>query len=471
MLRKKYRIHLIGIGGSGMSGIAEILLQLKFKVTGSDIKESEITKRLADLGTTIFIGHKKENIGEVDAIVFSSAIKDDNPEIIEARNRKIPLLHRAEMLFELMRMKRGIAVAGTHGKTTTTSILGLILTEAGYDPTVIVGGLVHSSGTNARLGRGEYIVVEADESDGSFMRLTPEIAVVTNIDNDHLDFYTDFKNIVTVFKDFINRIPFYGFSVVCYDDPHIREILPQINRRVITYGIDSDEADVKAFDIEEDSNGSNFKIRYKNKVVGKFRINVPGRQYLLNSLAAASVGLLLGIKDRVIEKSIKEYSGVKRRFQLAGDINGVKIIDDYGHHPTEIKFTAQSAKKLNPRRLIAVFQPHRFSRTYYLYKEFTEVLEDNFDLTMLMDIYPADETNIYSVSPFWIYREFKNKDKIILVKDFEEVCSRIKEIVKEGDIVLCLGAGSIAQLVPLIADTLRMSNCKLKIGNWGLQNE
>ncbi len=451
---KTEHIHFIGIGGSGMSGIAEILLNMGFKISGSDITESETVKRLKKLGAEISIGHSPENIKNPDVVVYSSAVKMDNPEIKRAKELKIPVISRAEMLAELMRLKRGIAVAGTHGKTTTSSLIGNIFYTAGLKPTTIIGGKVFNFGTNAVLGKGEYLICEADESDGSFLKLSPEIVIVTNIDDDHLDHYKTIKNLKNAFIEFIEKIPFYGFAVLCYDNPLLKQIIPDINKRVITYG-----ANQKAkwfFSNVEPQNGfTEFKVWHKEEYISTFKIPLKGIHNVYNSLAAIITALECGISVKKIKKGLAGFSGVERRLELKGDINGIKVYDDYGHHPTEIKATLSSINK-GRGRLFVIFQPHRYTRTKILYKKFGPVFV-NADFVYITEIYPASEKPIKGVTGRLIYNSVKKSGKknVFFFKNKIEAAEDVIKKVNSGDIILTLGAGDIKTLATYIVSKLK----------------
>jgi len=356
------KIHFVGIGGIGMSGIAEVLLNLGYKVSGSDLRRTEITDRLAGLGGEIFFGHARENISGADVVVISSAVKEDNPEVLEAKEFLIPVIPRAEMLAELMRMKYGIAIAGTHGKTTTTSMVATLLGHGGIDPTIVIGGRLNSIGTNARLGQGKFLVAEADESDGSFLKLSPTIAVVTNIDADHLDFYSGINEIKDTFVEFINKVPFFGLAVLCLDNGNVADIIPRVKKRFITYGL-SAQADFRALDVRLEGFTTSFVVQYRGDRLGEISFRLPGAHNVLNALAAVAVAMELDVPFSLIQEGFREFGGVGRRFQVKGDVGGIMVVDDYGHHPAEIRATLAAAKGGWDRRLVVVFQPHRFTRT------------------------------------------------------------------------------------------------------------
>jgi len=448
MFRTVRKIHFVGIGGIGMSGIAEILLDQGFKVSGSDKQLSEITERLEKLGAKIYEGHAPEHIEpDVDVVVYSSAVKMDNPEIQEAIRRKIPLIRRAEMLAELMRLKYGIGIAGTHGKTTTTSMIGLVLIEGGFDPTVIVGGVLRDlGGTNARLGHGNFIVVEADEFDKAFLQLTPTIAVITTLEPEHLECYGSIEELKSAFVAFANKIPFYGFVVLCLDEPMIQDIMPQIKKKMITYGL-STQADVRAIEPEFKERMSSYTLIYRGKNYGRIELKVPGIHNIKNSLAAIAVGMELGIDFEKIKRAIERFGGVYRRFEIRAQINGIIVVDDYAHHPTEIKAVLQAAKDGWKRRVIAVFQPHLYSRTRDFYQDFGRSFL-NADLCVLTDVYPAREEPIEGVSGELIAnsaRDFGHKG-VHYVPDKNQIPDYVLELVEPGDMVIFMGAGDITKI-------------------------
>lgn len=444
MYRGKIKnIHFIGIGGSGMSGIAEVLVNLGYNVSGSDIASGEKTDMLASIGATVFIGHRESNIKDAHCVVYSSAVPEDNPEIVAASELNIPIIPRAEMLAELMRMKYGIAIAGTHGKTTTTSIIGAVLAEGGIDPTIVTGGKLNSIGTNAKLGSGEFLVAEADESDGSFLKLSPVIGVVTNIDKEHMEHYGDMETVKAAYVEFMNKVPFYGCNIVCIDHPTIQSLLPLIKRRVITYGFSS-QADVYGEDIEGDGARTSFTLWVGDKSFGKVTVNIPGEHNVYNSLAAIAVAVELGIDIEDIKKALSEFSGVERRFQVKGISGDVIVVDDYGHHPVEIKAVLKAAKDGWKRRIVAVFQPHRYTRTEDLFEEFTTAFNDS-DKLILTDIYSAGEKEIKGVSAKKLYQAIKthgHKD-VSFVGRLDKVGRYLLENTKAGDIIITLGAGNV----------------------------
>ncbi|CUU03207.1 UDP-N-acetylmuramate--L-alanine ligase [Candidatus Thermokryptus mobilis] len=448
MFRSVKKIHFIGIGGIGMSGIAEILLDQGFGVTGSDKQLSEITERLEKLGAKIYEGHSPEHIEpDVDVVVYSSAIKMDNPEVQEAIRRKIPLIRRAEMLAELMRLKYGIGIAGTHGKTTTTSMVGLILIEGGFDPTVIVGGVLRDlGGTNARLGHGNFIVVEADEFDRSFLQLTPTIAVITTLEPEHLDCYGSVEELKNAFIDFANKVPFYGFVVLCLDEPMIQDIIPKIKKKIVTYGLNA-QADVQAIDPEFSGRKASYTLIYKGKDYGRINLQVPGIHNIKNSLAGIAVGMELGIEFEKIKKAVERFRGVYRRFEIRAEVNGIIVVDDYAHHPTEIRAVLQAAKDGWKRRVVAVFQPHLYSRTKDFYLDFGRSFF-NADVCVLTDVYPAREEPIEGVSGKLIAdaaRDFGHKD-VHYVPNKMKLADYVLGLVKSGDMVIFMGAGDITKI-------------------------
>ncbi|HEY6951055.1 MAG TPA: UDP-N-acetylmuramate--L-alanine ligase [Bacteroidota bacterium] len=440
------KIHFVGIGGIGMSGIAEILLDQGFKVSGSDRALSEVTDRLKKLGAVIYEGHKPEHVAsDVDSLVYSSAVVSDNPEVTEAQRRKIPIVRRAEMLAEVMRLKYGIGIAGTHGKTTTTSMISLILMEGGLDPTVIVGGKLSGlGGTNARLGKGDFIVVEADEFDRSFLSITPTIAVLTTLETDHLDCYRDLEDIKGAFIQFANKVPFYGFVVLCLDEPALQDIMPKMSKKkILTYGLNP-QADIQAVDIHHKNNSSLFTVVKNGVDLGSVTLLVPGKHNVQNALAAITVGLELGIPFAKIKSGIEKFSGVFRRWELKGEVDGISVYDDYAHHPTECRATLSGAKAGWRRRVVCVFQPHLFTRTRDFYEDFGKAFLLS-DVLVVTDIYPAREEPIQGVSGELIAnaaKQFGHKD-VNYVPDKTKVPALLQKIVKKGDIVITMGAGDI----------------------------
>ncbi|MDR2436618.1 MAG: UDP-N-acetylmuramate--L-alanine ligase [Endomicrobium sp.] len=439
MFRENQKIHFVGIGGSGMSGIAEVLINLGHKVSGSDLKKTDITEHLKSIGAIIYIGHKEKNIKDVNVVVISTAVSKDNPEVGTALKKKIPIIARVEMLAELARLKYAITIAGTHGKTTTTSLTSLVLDEGGFDPTIVIGGRLKNLKTSARLGKGDFIVAEADESDGSFLKLFPVITVVTNIDNDHLDYYGSMKNLKDAFIKHINSVPFYGAAVICLDNKIIKEIIPKINRKYITYGF-TGNPDIKASNVKVQKECTSFDVIYKGKNIGNVCIKIPGRHNILNSLAAIGVGLKLDIPFSLTAKAINKFSGVGRRIEIKGEKNGVLIIDDYGHHPTEVVTTIKAIKSFWPkRRLIVLFQPHRYTRTQNLFEEFGKSFRDA-DVIKILDIYSAGEKPIKGVSSNLILKSLKKNKRDA---DHFSDLTTLSSMLSEGDIVLTLGAGDV----------------------------
>jgi UDP-N-acetylmuramate--alanine ligase len=440
------KIHFIGIGGIGMSGLAEILINQGFKVSGSDLALSEVTDHLQDLGAEIHKGHNSENLHDVDLVVYSSAVNLENPEVKEARNRKIPTIKRAEMLAETMRMKHGIGIAGTHGKTTTTSMVGLVLTEGGIDPTIIVGGKLSGlGGTNARLGNGDYIVVEADEFDRTFLQLTPSIAAITTLEQEHLDTYKDLDDIKSAFVQFANKVPFYGFVVLCLDEPALQDIIPSINKTIITYGV-SPQADVRAVDISFENNKSSYTVIYMGEELGKINLNIPGLHYVKNSLVAVAIAKKMGIDFKDIKLALSNFTGVYRRFETKYN-NKILVVDDYAHHPTETTATLLGIRSGWKRRLIAVFQPHLYSRTRDFYAEFGRSFL-NSDIFICTDVYPAREQPIEGVTGKLIAdaaKDFGHKN-VIYEEDKNKIPALLKKLVKDDDIIITMGAGDIWKL-------------------------
>ena len=444
--RNFQRIHMVGIGGIGMSGIAEVLLTLGYSVSGSDTKLSTITERLQDLGATIYEGHKAENVAGAHVVVISSAVKPGNPEVTEAHKRKIPVIPRAEMLAELMRLKYGVAVAGAHGKTTTTSMVASILAAAHLDPTFVVGGRVNQAGTTARVGRGEYFVVEADESDRSFLMFDPVVAVVTTIDREHLDQYSSLEDIQAAFLQFVNRVPFYGAAILCLDEPNVQAIIPNVKRPIITYGTSS-QADLVISDIQLHGLSSEFRLTYKGDDLGLFHLpHPPGIHNVRNAAAAAAVALYLNVPGDLIREGLAKFAGVGRRFDVKGSINDITVVDDYGHHPAEIRATLEAARGCKFNRLLVLFQPHRYSRTQHLWDEFSRSFNQA-DLLVLIDIYAASEAPIAGISSEALansLREAGHKN----VHYYRSMQAAIEFILREarpGDAILTIGAGNVSR--------------------------
>jgi len=458
MKHKVKNIHFVGIGGSGMSGIAEVLLNLGFSVSGSDLAVNATTKRLVDFGATVYQGHVSENLGDADVVVVSSAVNEANPEIKAARAKSIPVVPRALMLAELMRFRQGIAVAGTHGKTTTTSLIASILAEAGMDPTFVIGGKLEAANANAKLGTGEYIVAEADESDASFLHLTPVMAVVTNIDQDHMDTYEhNFDKLKSAFVEFLQHLPFWGMAVVCVDDANIREILPRVTKPVMTYGF-SEEAKVRAINVRADDGKMHFSVQRINGVITEFDVtlNLPGNHYVLNALAAIAIASELNVPDEAIIKALKEFKGVGRRFERYGEISvsassgkgTFTLIDDYGHHPVEMQAVIAAARAAFPnRRLVMAFQPHRYTRTRDCFEDFVRVLSSA-DVVLLTEVYAAGEQPIIAADTRSLIRAIRVAGKVepIFVETTDALPEAILSIAQPNDVVIVMGAGSIGQV-------------------------
>jgi UDP-N-acetylmuramate--alanine ligase len=447
MYQKSYHIHFVGIGGIGMSGIAELLLNLGYTVSGSDLQASELTARLARLGGTVFRGHARDHIAGADVIVTSSAVRRDNPEVLAAREASIPVIPRAEMLAELMRLKYSIAVAGAHGKTTTTSIVASVLAAGGLDPTVVIGGKLRGVDTNAVLGRGNYIVAEADESDGSFLKMAPSIGVVTNIDREHLDFYRDLDDIVAAFGSFLDRIPFYGLAVLCLDNESVQALIPRVHKRFTTYGL-SNQADWQARRVACEGLTCRYDLYHRGEALGPVRLGLPGVHNVLNSLASVAVGHELGIDLEVIRSSLAGLEGVRRRLEIKGEKAGVTVIDDYAHHPTEIKTTLESVKESwQGRRKVIVFQPHRYTRTQALFDDFTRAFYQT-DVLVLLPIYAASEDPIPEVNHHLLCEGIRahGHKQVLCARDAEDALERLAGLVRAGDIVLTLGAGDVWKL-------------------------
>jgi UDP-N-acetylmuramate--alanine ligase len=456
MFFKHQQLHFCGIGGIGMSGIAEILLTMGYQITGSDVKLSPITERLAALGARVFEGHAADNLAGARAIVVSSAIRPDNPEVVEARRLGLPVIARGELLAELMRLKFGIAVAGSHGKTTTTSMVATILNHAGMDPTVVVGGRVSTmGGSNARLGQSRYLVVESDESDGSFLKLSPILTVVTNIDREHLDHYADIEEIRAAFTDFVNKVPFYGAAILCLDNENVQRILPDVTRRIITYGL-SAQADLTISQPSCGHMATEFRLRYRGDDLGRFQVRVPGAHNVLNATAAVAVGLELELSADVIRAGLAEFNGVDRRFQTRGQERGVTVIDDYGHHPTEVAATLAAARECNYRRVFAIFQPHRYSRTQHLIDDFARSFH-HADAVYILDIYAASETPIEGVNAATLVEKMRayGHRNANYAGTIEQAVQMVAAEVAEGDAVMTLGAGNVWQAGDRLLGALR----------------
>jgi UDP-N-acetylmuramate--alanine ligase len=491
MFAKIQRIHFVGIGGIGMSGIAEIMLNLGYKISGSDLKRSAVTDRLKSLGAIIFEGHSSENIAAAEVVVTSSAINAGNPEVVEAQHLHVPVIPRAEMLAELMRLKYGIAIAGMHGKTTTTSMVAAVLAAGGLDPTVVVGGRVDAMNSNARLGRSQYLVAEADESDRSFLNLSPILAVVTNIDREHMDCYRNMHNVKRAFLDFMDRVPFYGMIVGCNDDAILRRLFPKIRRRMVTYGTRKGSDFLirscspgrarpgagQVFAGREQSTGranegvrpdaNRFSVRFRGQELGEFRLHVPGLHNILNATAAIAVGVGLDIPVDRIREALENFRGVDRRFQVCGEAGGVTVIDDYGHHPTEIRATLAAARQCGYRKIHVIFQPHRYTRTRDLIEEFATAFGDA-DSLQVLDIYPASELPIEGITGETVARTISEKmgapsvpdfgkggDLVRYAGSFEDAATAATTNAHEGDMILTLGAGSVSQLAPMLLEKLQ----------------
>ena len=463
MFAKIQRIHFVGIGGIGMSGIAEVLLNLGYKISGSDQKVSAVTQRLISLGAQIFEGHHEANIAGADVVVTSSAISINNPEVAEARRKHVPVIPRAEMLAELMRLKYGIAIAGMHGKTTTTSMVAAVLAAGGLDPTVVVGGRVDAMGSNARLGKSQYLVAEADESDRSFLKLSPILSVITNIDREHMDCYRDMRDIHRTFLEFMERVPFYGLVVGCHDDPTLQRLLPRVHRRVTTYGTSSgsdflvrlDPASSAQPSAADPRPQSRFQVIYKEKDLGPFTLHVPGVHNVLNATAAIAVGTALDIPAEQIRFALDGFRGVDRRFQLKGQIGGVTVIDDYGHHPTEIRATLAAARQCGFHRIHVIFQPHRYTRTRDLFDEFATAFAGA-DTLIVLDIYAASEKPLEGISGEALSRQIALNENLNSVygPSFGDAIEKVAAVARSGDMVLTLGAGNVSQIGPMILEKI-----------------
>jgi UDP-N-acetylmuramate--alanine ligase len=444
--RHAAQVHFVGIGGIGMSGIAEVLLNLGYRVSGSDLKESDITRRLARMGATIYEGHKAQNLVQADVVVISSAVKKDNPEVVTARQRKIPVIPRAEMLAELMRLKYAVAVAGSHGKTTTTSMVATVLSAAGLDPTAVVGGKVNVLDSNAKLGNSELMVVEADESDGSFLKLHPAIAVVTNIDPEHMDHYGTLEALQTAFVEFCNRVPFYGLNVLCLDHPNVQTLVPRLEKRVVTYG-SSHMADYRLEGVTLEGFNTRFNAFRRDEPLGEFRVRMVGAHNALNALAVIAVAEEMEIPLDTVRGALAEFGGVQRRFTVKGEVGGVTVVDDYGHHPTEVMATLAGARRAFGRRLVVAFQPHRYTRTHDLMKEFSTAFNDS-DVLFVTSVYAAGEEPIPGATGEALaeaIRAHGHRD-VTYVEKRVDVPAAVAPRLREGDIVLTLGAGDITQV-------------------------
>ena len=447
MYQKKYHIHFVGIGGIGMSGIAELLLNLGYTVSGSDLQTSEITERLKGLGGIIFAGHGADQISGADVVVTSSAVGRDNPEVLAAERISIPVIPRAEMLAELMRLKYSVAIAGAHGKTTTTSMVASVLAQGGLDPTVVIGGKLKGIGSNAVLGKGDFIVAEADESDGSFLKFSPAIAVVTNIDREHLDYYQDLETIKAVFLDFIDRIPFYGLAILCLDNESIQDLIPKIKKRYTTYGMSS-QADFQIRDVEYEKRHSCFSVYRQGHKLGRFTLNLPGIHNVYNATASIAAGVELDVPMDAIKSALQTLEGVQRRLEIKGEVNGITVVDDYGHHPTEIKTTLQAIEECWPdNRKVIVFQPHRYSRTQALFDDFTRSFYQS-DVLLVLPIYAAGEQKIEGLTGRKLCEGIKahGHKEVFCSEGKEDAVAYLRENLKPGDVMLTLGAGDVWQV-------------------------
>lgn len=444
MFRKIQKLHFVGIGGIGMSGIAELLLNLGYQVSGSDVRQSPATDRLKSLGGKIYIGHKAENVVEgTNVVVTSSAVRTDNVEVVEAKRLQIPVIPRAEMLAELMRLKYGVAIAGSHGKTTTTSMIATVLVHGGFDPTAVIGGRLNAFGSNAKLGKGDFLVAEADESDGSFLKLTPTIAVVTNIDREHLDHYANIEEIRAAFVAFVNKVPFYGASILCLDDPNVQAIIPQVERRIVTYGT-SNQADLVASRIEYQDFGASCQVRYKGNPMGTLQLRVPGEHGILNSMAAVAAGLELEIPFEKIAAALAGFQNADRRFQVKGTRQDILVVDDYGHHPTEIMATLSAARHACDRRIVTVFQPHRYTRTQALEEDFARAFYQA-DILIVLPIYAAGEEPIPGITAERLVEQitkFGHRD-VRYAPDFAGALQILRGMLQGGDLLITLGAGDV----------------------------
>jgi len=447
MLKNIQHIHFVGIGGSGMSGIAEVLINLGYKVSGSDLKQTEVTERLASLGGKIFIGHKPEQVGNAHVVVTSSAVLPDNPEVVQAKRLKIPVIPRAEMLAELMRLKYAVTIAGTHGKTVTTSLVSMVLAEGGLDPTVVIGGRLKNIGSSAKMGKGEFIVAEADESDGSFLKLTPTIALLTNIDDDHLDYYKTLDNIKSTFVQFVNKVPFYGSIILCGEDENIKSIIPRITRKYYTYGRGKNY-DFYAENIVYEEMHTEFDLCFSGKNLGRLKLHFPGAHNVLNSLGAAAVGIELGVGFEKIRKAFLDFTGVSRRLEVKARKKDIVFIDDYGHHPTEIRVTLETIKSIWPeRRLLVIFQPHRYTRTRDLAKKFGPSF-NSVSRIWLTDIYSAGEKPIPGISSSLILESFpaEKRETVTLISDREAIIKEVVKSLRPQDVLVTLGAGDVYKI-------------------------
>ena len=453
---RRHRVHFVGIGGVGMSGIAEVLLNLGYDISGSDLQETDATRRLRSLGAEVHIGHDAANLAEaLSVVVISTAVKFSNPEVVAAKERQIPVIPRAEMLAELMRMKYGVAIAGSHGKTTTTSMIGHVLTEAGMDPTLVIGGRVRSLAGNAQMGKGDILVAEADESDGTFLLLSPAVAVVTNIDREHIEYYGTTEALADAFLEFINKVPFYGIAALCLDHPTVRGLLPRVKKRVVTYGLSAD-ADFTAADVRIRQMESRFSVRYRGRALGTVALPMPGRHSVANALAAIAVAGELGIDFAAAAAALGEFAGIHRRSEIKGEIAGVLVMDDYGHHPTEIEATLRAIIEGWDRPLTVVFQPHRYSRTQDLFEDFVPAF-DRAHRLILTEIYAAGEEPLPGASGEELYRAIRRRGHmdVEFIAEKDEVAVRLLPRLVDGDMVLTLGAGDIYKVGETLIESLR----------------
>lgn len=455
MYGKIKRLHFVGIGGIGMSGIAELLINMGYTVTGSDLNESETIKRLTGLGARIHIGHEAENVHDTDVVVISSAVRQDNPEVVEALSLNIPVIPRAQMLAELMRLRYGIAVAGSHGKTTTTSMIEAVLSYGGLDPTIVVGGKVRTLGTNARLGEGSFMVVEADESDGSFMLLSPVISVLTNIDEEHMDHYKDMEELVGTFTSFMNKVPFYGLSVLCVDCKRVSTIARNFNKRLVTYGF-SPDAELRAQDVEIHGFETEFTVVNGDSVLGDIKIHSPGRHVAQNALAAIAVGMELGMSFEHVKEGLSRFNGIGRRLEIKASSGGITVVDDYAHHPREIEVTIEAIRQTGAGRVVVIFQPHRYSRTSLLFDDFVKVLLKA-DKLYLLDIYAASEDPIEGVSSQKLFEAIKDSghEDVTYINGSQSVVETVLQKIESGDTLLTLGAGNVWTYGEEIAEAIK----------------
>ncbi|WP_297963281.1 UDP-N-acetylmuramate--L-alanine ligase [uncultured Anaerovibrio sp.] len=454
MLTGIKKVHFVGIGGAGMSALAKILVEKGYSVSGSDVKESVMTGILKDLGAKIYIGQRAENVKDTEAIVVSSAIREENPEVVEAKRLGLKRLHRSDVNAFLINNSKGIAVAGAHGKTTTTSMLGVALDYEGVSPSIIIGGEVDYLGSNAKLGKSDYLVSEADESDGTFLKYYPYIGVVTNVENDHMDHYGTMENIIKAFTQFLNQIREDGWGVVCFDNEHIRNIVKQVNRRIVSYAIDH-EADYMAANIQADASGTSFDVMHRGENLGTVKLNIPGRHNVLNAMACVVTGITLGQSVTQMAEGLTMFNGAKRRFQTKGKVNGVWVVDDYAHHPTEIATTLKAARQTQPKRLVCAFQPHRYSRTQLLQKDYGSCFAEA-DLLVLTDVYSAGEDPIPGVDGELLVKEVAEQtgQKTIYIKDKGEIAAYLKSIAQAGDLIMTMGAGDIVKCGEELVDLL-----------------